>query len=70
MAFNKYDISLSSSSSSTNAPANNGFSSAVEEAILKSNNPLEVEEAEELTVVGQTGKWINKQEILKWLNLK
>ena len=45
---------------------NGGFLSALEEAILKANNPLEVEEGEELTVVGQTGKWINKQEILKW----
>ena len=53
-------------SESSVSAVSGGFLSALEEAILKANNPLEVEEGEELTVVGQTGKWINKQEILKW----
>jgi hypothetical protein len=45
---------------------NSGFLSALEEAILKANNPIEVEEAEELTVAGYSGRWINKQEIQRW----
>jgi hypothetical protein len=40
--------------------------SALEQAIYQANNPIEVQEAEELTVVGHSGRWINKQEILKW----
>ena len=40
--------------------------SAIEEAILKANNPLEFHETEPLTVVGQTGAWINKDEVINW----
>jgi hypothetical protein len=59
----EYPISTGASSSGHN---NSGYLSALEEAILKANTPVEAEEGEDLTVVGQTGKWINKQETLKW----
>ena len=40
--------------------------SAVEQAILGARNPLEFVEAEPLTVIGHTGAWINKDEIVNW----
>ena len=43
----------------------NAFS-AIEQAILKANNPIEVQEAEELTVAGFSGRWINKEEVNRW----
>jgi len=40
--------------------------SALEQAILQASNPIEVQEAEELTVAGFSGRWINKEEISRW----
>jgi len=40
--------------------------SAVEQEILRANNPLEFRESEQLTVVGQTGVWLNREEVLNW----
>ena len=40
--------------------------SAVEEAILKARNPVDFHESEDLTVLGHTGKWINKDEVASW----
>jgi hypothetical protein len=35
-------------------------------AILRSINPIEIGETEEITVLGQKGIWSNKQEINLW----
>ena len=40
--------------------------SAVEAAILRANNPVEFNENESLTVNGQTGIWVNKNEVMNW----
>jgi hypothetical protein len=40
--------------------------SAVEAAILRANNPLEFKESENLTVIGQSGLWVNREEVLNW----
>ena len=40
--------------------------SAIEKAILGANNPLQFNENEQLTVNGESGVWINKEEVLNW----
>ena len=40
--------------------------SAIEQSILRANNPIEFRDSEVLTVVGQSGQWINKDEIVNW----
>jgi hypothetical protein len=40
--------------------------SAIEQAILRANNPVEFNESESLTINGQTGIWVNKTEVLNW----
>ena len=57
---------VTSSSAVTSVSLESSALSAIETAILRANNPLEFKEAESLTVVGQTGQWINKEEILNW----
>jgi hypothetical protein len=42
------------------------FLSDVEQAILRSNVPVEITETEEISVNGQTGLWANRQEVLNW----
>jgi hypothetical protein len=41
--------------------------SQVEEAIIKSTNPIETHEKEEVNALGQKGIWINKTEVEEWL---
>jgi Ca2+-binding EF-hand superfamily protein len=41
-------------------------SSALESAISLANSPLEFKEKESITVNGNTGVWLNKEEILNW----
>jgi hypothetical protein len=55
---NEYPISAGASSSGNN---NSGYLSALEEAILKANTPVEAEEGEDLTVVGHTGIFWNTE---------
>jgi len=40
--------------------------SQVEQAILRSNVPIDINETEEITVNGQRGIWANKQEVVNW----
>jgi len=42
------------------------FLSQIEQAILRSLNPIEVTATEELTVLGQRGLWINMSEVQAW----
>lgn len=55
-----------SSNLSADSLVSNGFLSQVELAILRSTNPIEVTESEEITVLGQRGLWTNKNEVLGW----
>lgn len=40
--------------------------SAIEEAILRSNVPIDINETEEINVQGQRGIWANKAEVVNW----
>lgn len=40
--------------------------SAVEAAILRSAAPIDIKQAEEITVMGQHGIWANKCEVINW----
>lgn len=40
--------------------------SQIEQAILRSNAPIDINETEEITVNGQRGIWANKQEVVNW----
>ena len=42
------------------------YLSEIEQLILRSSKPIEVNESEELTVLGQNGLWINKNEVNSW----
>ena len=62
---------FSASSSSTlnaslNASASGAVLSQIELAILRSLNPIEINESEEITIHGQRGVWLNKAEINAW----
>jgi hypothetical protein len=64
----QYQIGSSYGSSvvtSSTVEAASAFS-AVEQAILRANNPVEFNESESLTINGQTGIWVNKGEVLNW----
>ena len=56
----------SSSSSASSGSASFEFVSQIEQSILRSANPVEVSETEELTVIGQRGIWLNKAEVNAW----
>ena len=51
---------------SSSASASAEFVSQIEQTILRSSNPVEVSETEELTVIGQRGIWLNKAEVNAW----
>ena len=42
------------------------FLSKIEEAILRSANPIEIDESEEIEILGQKGIWANKEEVQNW----
>ena len=42
------------------------FASELEQRILRSDLPVEVNETEELTVLGHRGLWVNKNEVVSW----
>ena len=53
----------------TEAPTENSsiyFLSHIEQSILRNVHPIEVNETEELTILGQRGLWINKAEVDAW----
>jgi hypothetical protein len=43
-----------------------GYLSEIEQAVLRSNVPLEIAESEEITVLGQRGIWANRAEVVNW----
>ena len=57
-----------SSGAHTNVSRKNSapFLSNIEAAILRSINPIEIDETEEITVLGQRGVWVNKSEVINW----
>ena len=57
--------SASATASDSNCKAA-AFLSEVETAILRSNVPVEVNESEEITVLGQRGIWANRAEVVNW----
>jgi len=56
---------LGGGSSSASASAG-GELSQIEQQILRSTQPIEVSETEEITVIGQRGVWMNKAEVNAW----
>ncbi len=42
------------------------YFSNVEAAVLRSTNPIEIDEIEEISVFGHTGIWTNRQEVNDW----
>ena len=65
-------LELLKSGQPTPAPArtasqrSNALLSEIEAAILRSGQPIDSNEQEEIEVLGQRGLWLNKQEILNW----
>lgn len=47
-------------------PVEQQYLSETEQAILRSSNPLQVNEDQEISVNGQRGVWINKEEVQNW----
>ena len=61
-----YGSSYAGDSAVVDSTAAAGFLSEVEQAILRSNVPLEINESEEITVLGQRGIWANRAEVVNW----
>jgi hypothetical protein len=55
----------SNSSSKRSSPAK-AFLSTVEEALLRSDEPIEINETEEVEVFGNRGVWVNREETQAW----
>ncbi len=58
--------SIVSTASVAPSTLNDGFLSKIELAILRSADPIDVSETEEITVLGQRGVWMNRSEVLNW----
>jgi hypothetical protein len=48
------------------APSSSTDFSSLEQTILRSSAPIEINETEQITVNGQTGIWANKAEVINW----
>ncbi|CAF0921745.1 unnamed protein product [Brachionus calyciflorus] len=46
--------------------SNNSYLSEIEQAILRSQEPIKIDENEEITVLGERGIWANKSEVINW----
>jgi hypothetical protein len=57
---------VSNSVAVSNQPSHCVYTSEIEQAILRSNLPLELNENEEIVVNGEKGFWLNKNEITNW----
>lgn len=42
------------------------YYSEIESTIMKSNNPIEINDIDEISVLGQRGVWANKSESISW----
>ncbi|CAF0834278.1 unnamed protein product [Brachionus calyciflorus] len=60
------NASFNQSFNFSNQTGANSFLSEMETAILRSTNPIEINETEEITVHGQRGIWANKFEANNW----
>ncbi len=58
--------SMVSTASTAQSNLSSGFLSQIELAILRSVNPVDVTETEEITVLGQRGVWMNRAEVIGW----
>merc|ERR1739836_151878 len=56
----------SASGSASYSASTGAVLSEIEQLILRSTNPIDVNETEELTVIGQRGVWLNKAEVNAW----
>ena len=59
-------MSMYGGSSYGGSSASAEFVSQIEQAILRSNVPIEVSETEEISAIGQRGIWLNKAEVNSW----
>jgi len=59
-------LAFAGSNSAAASSSAGGFVSEIEQSILRSTVPVEVNETEELTVLGQRGLWVNKAEVNAW----
>ena len=51
---------------SAGAGGSSAFLSEIEQAILRSSDPITINESEEITVNGQRGIWANRAEVVNW----
>ena len=58
--------SITSSNFVESKYASNNISSAVEDIVLNSKDPIKVDESSKITVNGHSGVWANKYENLNW----
>ena len=59
----------SSAGATTAVAGSTALLSQIEQAILRSNVPIDINETEEITVNGQRGIWANKSEVVNWRGL-
>jgi hypothetical protein len=59
-------LALIGGGSSSASASSSGELSGIEQRILRSQEPIEVSETEEITVIGQRGVWMNKAEVNAW----
>ena len=62
-----FSSSFSSASFSHDPNQSAAFFSSVEAAVLRSADPIEITQTEEISVLGQRGIWTNRQEANDWL---
>jgi hypothetical protein len=55
-----------SSASATSGAAISAYVSEIEQSIIRSSDPIAVNESEEITVNGQRGIWTNRAEVVNW----
>lgn len=60
------ELGYGSSTVSGSVVGTAGYLSQIESAILKSRIPIEIDEIEEITVLGQKGIWTNRREAAQW----
>jgi hypothetical protein len=52
---------------SSAVPSGSQYFSEIEASILRSNDtPVQIDETDELSVLGQRGIWANKSEVVNW----
>lgn len=67
-SMNSDAVSHTFKKSVANLSNSSNFFSEIESAIMKSNDPIEIRESDEISALGQRGIWVNKTESLNWKN--